>query len=80
MKRKLLSLSLAAVLALSLTACGGGNDAETADLQEIATRDVLHNRYPFQFSVRISPTAARAAGASRRWRQFGACARAVPMS
>ncbi len=27
MKRKLLSLTLAAVLALSLTACGGGNDA-----------------------------------------------------
>ena len=62
MKRKLLSLTLAAVLALSLTACGGGNDAaetttdaaetteETADAAETtdaaATGEVANKDKP----------------------------------
>ena len=40
MKRKLLSLTLAAVLALSLTACGGGgSDTTTTDSTDAATTE-----------------------------------------
>ena len=39
MKRKLLSLTLAAVLALSLTACGGGNDAAETTTDAAETTD-----------------------------------------
>ena len=41
MKRKLLSLTLAAVLALSLTACGGGNDAAETTTDAAETTEEL---------------------------------------
>ena len=39
MKRKLLSLTLAAVLALSLTACGGGSDTADTSTDAAETTD-----------------------------------------
>ena len=58
MKKKILAALLAAAMVVSLTACGGGNDAETADTAAETTEETTEDAAPAEDAAEETADAA----------------------
>lgn len=63
MKKRFLSLGLAAVMAMSLTACGGSNTAETTKAAETTAADAKQREVRQQIPLRQAACSKLAASA-----------------